>query len=989
MTARCIITLLVMFSWFCPNLQAQLPKIESDDILLDLKFDKDIGKDGAANLIEGGYTCSLLGGASWTSAGHAGGAIRLNGTNSYLIVSGPKFNANNENSFMLEAWIKTEDNKSGQILRGSDCGPSGTWILVAFNKSGLVGFYTYSTQDDILQGKTRVNDGRWHHVAAVFERGVGKKLYVDGRLDNSDQVTSIGGFTGEWTLGKFNATIDDVRISLLRPMGNAVSGGKIIMGSRFEEILFGTRVEARTVGVLPDATPQERTACRELTAYLAQMTGKRLATVTVTNGIVEPGMIAVGRLAVKRGIIRQEELDDVQRDGYVVKVLRGRAGICGWRDLGTLYGVYAFLENAGVRFYAPDCEVVPQKSELRIDKCEIHKKPFYEFRRYDNSNLKLGQSPIHDTADPHAIGEPVAGWVHTMDYLVPYERYHAEHPEYFALQKDGQRSHMQLCLSNADVRRIAAERLLYLMERENDRMFFIVSQNDNEAWCQCAQCRAYDPAPSADMNKNVGNRQMADRNLNFVNELARAAAKKYPDKRILTLAYVDTQRPPLREVPEANVRVMYCPYWPQTKCQSHGLDCERNRESFENFKGWLAKCPQNMYVFDYPSGCRRPYEPFGSFYGMKWKLDYYAAHGIGGIVFCGRPTNFGVMFDFVFSRLLWDPQADFEGLLDEFLKAYYGPAAAPLRRYFNYLHEVIAKRPVHQYCVEVNSELVTPVTPEYAVKAYGLFAEAEAAVGNDDRLAQRIRQEKFCVLVSDLNEYNIVNDNLWDNREGLAGRLVEFVRIAKERNVADLGRMEARHDAIGTTSVGDWLYRVARIRLTTRPWHEDPLIKRFLADPTGVLTEENQKHAKDNQKKIQDGWLLGLDGFYGGDRKENYGYQCQPRRAICIKGKNTNRPVMWVPLVLEKNPIGKAFLALDGLDDDKPGAVRVRITVNEKEIFAGPNPFKETSWTTHEFSIPEGTLKAGENKIKFSSMDDSESKNQGWFMISECRVIMK
>jgi len=979
---------LTVAALFCLAASAQLPEVGSEDVLLDLKFDRDIGKDRAV----GGYVCTPVGGVSWISAGHEGGALEFNGTNGYMVVSGPEFNINDEHSFMLEAWIRTESDKPGGIMAGDQDGSSDLCLVVG--SDGIVRFETWDYgAGDSLYGKTRVNDGRWHHVAAVFEKGIGKKIYVDGMLENSDKARCIWGTTSSWRIGKhtsmnpfyFKGLIDGVRISLLRSAGNVVSGGKIVLGSRFEEILLGPLVEARSVGHLSGATLQERMACWELTAYLEQITGKFLPTLTVTNGIVERGMIAVGRLAVEGGIISQAELDKVKRDGYVVKVQRGCAGICGWRDLGTLYGTYAFLEHAGVHFYAPDCEVVPKQNRLRIDKYEVHRRPFYELRKAAY-NVKLGYTPLHDLANPAAIGEIGGGWCHTIDYLVPYKCYHAEHPEYFAFQKDGRRIDNQLCLSNPGMRRIAKERLLYLMEREDDRIYFGVGQGDNEAWCQCYQCRSCDPDPSEDMNKNVGKRRMADRNLNFVNELARAAAKKDPDKRILTLAYVDTQRPPVKEAPEQNVRVMYCPYWPQTKCQSHGLDCERNKESFENFKGWLAKCPQNMYVFDYPSGCRRPYEPFGSFYAMKGKMDYYAAHGIGGVVFCGRPTDFGAMFDFVFSRLLWDPHADFEALIDEFMNAYYGAAAGPVRKYFNYLHEVIARRPLHQYCVEVQSELVTPVTPEYAARAYGWFTEAEAAARNDETLGRRVRSEKFCVLVSDLNEYNPVNDTLWGSREDFAGRLAEFVRIAKELNVVDLGRMDTDDKR---TSVSDWLYRVARIKITNSPWYADPLIERFSADPPGVLAEENQKNAKDNQKEIQGGWLLGLDGFHGGKRKESYGHQCKPAPVIWINGKNTSRPAMWVSLNIDKLPAGKPFLVLDGLDDDKPGVVRVRISVNGREIFAGPNPFKENEWTTEALPIPDGILRIGENKIVFASMDDSKGKHQGWFMLSECKVIFR
>ncbi|MBM4048875.1 MAG: DUF4838 domain-containing protein [Planctomycetes bacterium] len=733
-------------------------------------------------------------------------------------------------------------------------------------------------------------------------------------------------------------------------------------------------VLATVVATAPNPTERERLAADELVAYLARISGRKLETKEIADAAVPSGVIAVGRLARDARLISQQELDAVQRDGYVVKVAQGRAAVCGWRDIGTVYGVYALLRHLGVKFYAPGCEQVPEVADLTIPECELRAKPHYEFRKM-TQNLKLGHTPGNDLGDPRKIGEP-GGLVHAAEYLVPFEKYAATNPEFFALQKNGKRidretalrSGLHLCLSNPDVRRISAERLLYLIEKQPSRLFFGVSQGDGFAWCLCESCKKLDAVPGVDMT---------DRLLDYVNHVAREVAKKHPDKRILTLAYTNaTSPPPTKVMPEPNVMVQYCPYPHRTDCQSHYFTCEKNKQGFEDLKGWVAKCPQNMYIFDYPCGYHTYYEPFGSFYAMKQKLDFYAANGIRGLYYCGVPKTFRDLFVFVQSRLLWEPKAGVEPLIDEFMAAYYGQAARPIREFFNFLHKQVEERQVHQMCEGRNPGLVTA---EFAEKALALFRQAEVAVERDRAALYRVREEKFNVLFADLNERNPVNGKQAVSPDVFAQRLAEFCRLARILRVGSLVRRDEGN-------VGDWLHKIARIRTRVKPWYADPLMDRLVADPVKTLTHEARQQC---QKEVPGGWLVELDGFRGGHGPTEYSHECEPRRAVWIYGKNTPTPAMWATLHLDKAPPGQAMLALVAQDDDKPGAVQIRITVNGKEIFAGPNTFRERGWSAGEIPIPPGTLKPGENEIRFATLQDSPARDAGWFMLAECKVLLR
>lgn len=115
--------------------------------------------------------------------GKKGGAIELDGID---FLSQPIYDKINmgENSFTIEAWVKTSD-KDGYIFcigshnKTNVDGGTGNWIGLEV-KNGT----TFAIDDDVIKSDIKgkdINDGEWHHVACVRDF-VGKKmiLYIDG-----------------------------------------------------------------------------------------------------------------------------------------------------------------------------------------------------------------------------------------------------------------------------------------------------------------------------------------------------------------------------------------------------------------------------------------------------------------------------------------------------------------------------------------------------------------------------------------------------------------------------------------------------------------------------------------------------------------------------------------------------------------------------------------------------------------------------------------
>jgi hypothetical protein len=108
---------------------------------------------------------------------------------------------------------------------------------------------------------------------------------------------------------------------------------------------------------------------------------------------------------------------------------------------------------------------------------------------------------------------------------------------------------------------------------------------------------------------------VSDRWLKFINKLAKVAAKECPGKKIITLAYVNLEQPPIKTRPADNVIAMYCPYpmnWANHLAAFD--DKEYNSAGIKTLKGWVKIAKKNMGIFCYPSSCQEQLAIWPSFY---------------------------------------------------------------------------------------------------------------------------------------------------------------------------------------------------------------------------------------------------------------------------------------------------------------------------------------------------------------------------------------
>jgi hypothetical protein len=113
------------------------------------------------------------------------------------------------------------------------------------------------------------------------------------------------------------------------------------------------------------ASPSEKRAAAEMQKFVEEMSGARLPIVTDAAN-PEGNLVLVGSsnwLEKLKIVVPFETLGD---EGFVLRTEGKHIIIAGGRQRGTMYGVYAFLEKLGCRWYAPDCSVVPKKQILTV-----------------------------------------------------------------------------------------------------------------------------------------------------------------------------------------------------------------------------------------------------------------------------------------------------------------------------------------------------------------------------------------------------------------------------------------------------------------------------------------------------------------------------------------------------------------------------------------------------------------------------------------------
>ncbi len=508
-----------------------------------------------------------------------------------------------------------------------------------------------------------------------------------------------------------------------------------------------------------DASGVQKFAAKELQSFLKQICRAELPIVTGSQPLGKCEII-LGRNKHLKKLNTTINFSKLGKEGFIIRTAGNHIIITGGEAHGTLYGVYTFLEKyLGCRWYSSKVSRIPRHSTVSLPQIDDTQIPLLDYREVYYADamdpnfaarLKLNGN-ASTMKNNKMILERHAGWgtwCHTSFSFVPPEEYFEEHPEYYSLI-NGKRQAKQLCFTNPDILGIVSRRMRELMAQPADfspsvnrpiprkggplwadaeDYYWDVSQMDGSGACQCPKCQAIDQREGS----HIGSV------LTFINKLA----AEFPDKTISTLSYQYTRTPPKTLKPAPNVSIMLC----NIECTRSFPIPESPYEADKNFASDLEKWSKicnNLFIWDYVVNFGHLYTPNPNLRIQQANIKYFIDHNVKGI-FCQGSREVGGEFselrNYLLAKLLWNPDCNVDKIINDFLSGYYGPAAPPIRRYIDLLHDSVKSSGKKLGIYDApKAHLDGYLSPELLKQYKQCFIEAERLVANDKEVLFRVR----------------------------------------------------------------------------------------------------------------------------------------------------------------------------------------------------------------------------------------------------------
>ncbi|MBI5367853.1 MAG: DUF4838 domain-containing protein [Planctomycetes bacterium] len=495
------------------------------------------------------------------------------------------------------------------------------------------------------------------------------------------------------------------------------------------------------------AAPAVRRGAEEVQTWVAEITGARLP-IRADDGPLPARAILVGPSAHTAAIGVNPDPARLGDEGFVLRTVGARLVAAGAGPRGTLYACVSLLDRLGVRWYTPSVTRVPRRATLVLPALDESSNPAFEYREPFFTEAQGRDWAFRNRINGHftRLDADTGGkvtycpWAHSFDLLIPPDLY-ADHPEYFPLIGGARAGgYVQRCLTNPEVQARALERIRDWIRQMPDAQIISVSQNDTDGQCLCAACRARVEAYGAPSGLY----------LEFVNRLAAALETEHPDKKLDMLAYWFTEAPPRGIAPRKNVRVRLCPI---RCCQAHpyaACTAPPTGEFRERLRAW-AGLTDALYIWHYNTDFANYLLPFPDFDEFPAELRLYRELGVKG-VFCegayaqGGGGSDAELRSWVMARLLWDPAADADALVTEWMTGVYGAAAGPMRAWFDLLHgrfrgEAGAARHLFVY----DPPMAAWLSEEMLAAGTKLFDQAEALAAGDATAAEYVAKARLAL----------------------------------------------------------------------------------------------------------------------------------------------------------------------------------------------------------------------------------------------------
>lgn len=590
----------------------------------------------------------------------------------------------------------------------------------------------------------------------------------------------------------------------VRIVGVLLVATMMLIGTAGAEVALVVNGQPRAVIVTAEQPLQNaQEAAEELQRYLERITGARLDIVServMADGAPPDGfsLVLVGRSTLTDRIeglkIPSGLTKSFQEEGFVIFCRDNLLVLAGNDEgfyLGTRYAVCELLERIGVRWFTPGefGEVVPKMETVRVgDTNEMHR-PDFPIRDYwthsrGNMEAERDEWKIHNKMTPRNrgwtqwLGMPGDG---SVVELMPRDQFQ-EHPEWFALQRDGSRMIEMPCMTNDGIIRHFIERVKARAAAGSKATAF--APIDGMPRCFCDNClkmatgfdgfgtNTRDPLPGASITNEW---------FYFVNRIAEEVHKEYPDHVVATNGYANRDMPP--ELPDFNRHNNLVTMFANiVACTIHDYDtphCWQMQRQGEMIKRWCELCDK-VWIYNYNYTmlvAKDTLTPMVS--RIRRTIPRLKEWGLFGFFDQDEAdwSMTGITTHYVRAKLEWDTQADVDAILEDYYEKWFGPAAVAMKSYYEGLENAFATSRVHGHEDVILPEIYNDVlmnTIREAMREAVLAADAEP-------FHQRVHLEQLVFNV--LEHYVVMEKAKQDCRYDEAmKRCEQMLAIKKEMN---------------------------------------------------------------------------------------------------------------------------------------------------------------------------------------------------------------
>ncbi len=510
-------------------------------------------------------------------------------------------------------------------------------------------------------------------------------------------------------------------------------------------------------------------AAQEMAYFIKLATGAELP--IVTDDTSPQGtliLIGEGRLTREARITA----DDLPLEGFRFSTFNRGIAIVGavpkpqqtwafWSaQLGTLYGVYDFLERfAGVRWYYPgdDGQIVPKRSSLIITARTYSDAPVRLKRIFCDYPAKGMPAGTDFRAFARRMrnggSTSVSTGCHTPDN---FGIHFSENPECFQLKIDGTRETNFPCYGNPKTVEVMIRDLENFYNKSDKRAWtrpdgnvwgpptqwtIHISPPDNSVDCHCEYCKPLVDAQAR--NIGVASRIMVQ----FVDKMAQEIQKRWPEKTVFFLPYSNYTLPPEGAKLPKNVVAGIClmrgagnAKEPLVAQDHDAMISGWNRITGNPVDLWEYQCwpvDDTTLPFQYPHVLKEFQQRHGGDVVGSFINGGYAPENLPGEQWALQHWTI-----YCWMRLLWNPDFDVDAALEEYLTLMYGPAKEPVAEIYKLLidrwEKVMWKdQPqVHRISpVQIHEETM----PKKEVsRLKELLAQAQKSAGENNQIRRRV-----------------------------------------------------------------------------------------------------------------------------------------------------------------------------------------------------------------------------------------------------------